>query len=399
VCNSASNASRFVGQIRAHCESNEVLLGLYPGLGQPATGQWSNEAFTISGRTKPFKEPSVSGKGAGSSVVSGHYTKVICDDLIDIDDVTTEDQLRKKIEWFDNALLPCCDDQIHIRGTRWHMADLYGIVLERNKRSNAFSVRIDKALYGSAGSYTVLWPDGPANNCSVDALLNLKLENPQAFALQRQNEPCAGPLAKFRQEWFRYDTHRPNPRKIYFQGVDFSAFGEKKTSDWFVIATIGLLDTVVTVEDVYRVHQPTFREQAQAILAQIDKWKPLACGLESVQYQKAMYQVLSDVGPKYASVLRQIKCDRDKVVRSIRLSNAYEAGRVIHPSAESAPWLADLELELMQFPLGEHDDQVDALAHAANLAFDMEKEVMEVAKVKDDGIEAFVFANAAEFVF
>ena len=37
-----------------------------------------------------------------------------------------------------------------------------------------------------------------------------------------------------------------------------------------------------------------------------------------------------------------------------------EAGELILP--ENAPWLAEFERELLAFPGGRHDDQVDALA-------------------------------------
>jgi predicted phage terminase large subunit-like protein len=39
-----------------------------------------------------------------------------------------------------------------------------------------------------------------------------------------------------------------------------------------------------------------------------------------------------------------------------------EAGMVFFP--REAIWFSDLEKELLQFPNGEHDDQVDSLAYA-----------------------------------
>lgn len=38
----------------------------------------------------------------------------------------------------------------------------------------------------------------------------------------------------------------------------------------------------------------------------------------------------------------------------------FEAAKVLFP--KDAPWLADLLSELLAFPFGKHDDQVDALA-------------------------------------
>jgi predicted phage terminase large subunit-like protein len=41
-----------------------------------------------------------------------------------------------------------------------------------------------------------------------------------------------------------------------------------------------------------------------------------------------------------------------------------EAGQVFFPSR--APWLACLEEELLTFPHGRHDDQVDSISQALN---------------------------------
>jgi hypothetical protein len=57
--------------------------------------------------------------------------------------------------------------------------------------------------------------------------------------------------------------------------------------------------------------------------------------------------------------------DRDKVTRARPLAARYEAGKVFH--LRSAPGLADYEDELIAFPNGAHDDQVDAAVYGAAL--------------------------------
>jgi hypothetical protein len=49
----------------------------------------------------------------------------------------------------------------------------------------------------------------------------------------------------------------------------------------------------------------------------------------------------------------------DKVTRMSRQQGRFEAGRILLPN--EAPWLADFESELLAFPYGRYDDQVDAL--------------------------------------
>jgi predicted phage terminase large subunit-like protein len=53
------------------------------------------------------------------------------------------------------------------------------------------------------------------------------------------------------------------------------------------------------------------------------------------------------------------KPEADKVTRMSRQQGRFEAGRILLPN--DALWLADFENELLAFPSGRYDDQVDAL--------------------------------------
>ena len=69
----------------------------------------------------------------------------------------------------------------------------------------------------------------------------------------------------------------------------------------------------------------------------------------------------------------------DKVMRLAAVSPLIEAGVVLFP--DSAPWLDDLIMELLQFPNGSHDDQVDSLSQFLNY--------MEERKIPDMAIYDF----------
>ena len=55
-----------------------------------------------------------------------------------------------------------------------------------------------------------------------------------------------------------------------------------------------------------------------------------------------------------------IEPDGDKITRMSNQSAHIEAGRVILP--EAAPWLDDFKAEILAFPNGRFDDQVDSLS-------------------------------------
>jgi predicted phage terminase large subunit-like protein len=61
--------------------------------------------------------------------------------------------------------------------------------------------------------------------------------------------------------------------------------------------------------------------------------------------------------------VKELTADRDKLSRSLPLQARMEAGQVWLPT--DAQWLGELERELLAFPNGRHDDQVDTLAYAA----------------------------------
>jgi predicted phage terminase large subunit-like protein len=54
------------------------------------------------------------------------------------------------------------------------------------------------------------------------------------------------------------------------------------------------------------------------------------------------------------------KPDRDKRARLIAQTDLFAGGSVLFP--KNAPWLETLEAELLAFPGGRNDDQVDALS-------------------------------------
>jgi len=80
-------------------------------------------------------------------------------------------------------------------------------------------------------------------------------------------------------------------------------------------------------------------------------------GIEQVQYQAAVVQELLR---RTKLPIRGIRPDRDKVTRFAPLESRYEQSQVMH--CQGLP--AYFEDELLSFPVGRHDDVVDALAYA-----------------------------------
>ena len=74
--------------------------------------------------------------------------------------------------------------------------------------------------------------------------------------------------------------------------------------------------------------------------------------------------VLQDVRREGALPLIAVQPKGDKLVRVARITPMLESGLVALP--RFAPWLAAFEAEVVGFPNGAHDDQVDALSQYLN---------------------------------
>jgi predicted phage terminase large subunit-like protein len=84
------------------------------------------------------------------------------------------------------------------------------------------------------------------------------------------------------------------------------------------------------------------------------KWLPSAVLIEDKASGQSLIQELQR--DTRLPVLA-VKVDKDKVSRAYAITPTCEAGRVYLP--ERAAWLEDFLDELMMFPSGPHDDQVD----------------------------------------
>jgi len=135
------------------------------------------------------------------------------------------------------------------------------------------------------------------------------------------------------------------------------AVSTKETADYTVICTATISkDNDIFVEDVIRdrIEAPDLIPVLQNIY---DNYKPSFIGIEKTGYQLAMVQLARRSGLP----IKELRADRDKVARAYPLSAKMEAGKIYFPRQKV--WYANLERELLQFPAGEHDDQVDALAY------------------------------------
>lgn len=139
-------------------------------------------------------------------------------------------------------------------------------------------------------------------------------------------------------------------------GVDL-AISEAQGADYTAVAVM----TRDSAGHVWLLHVERLRtgfhgaiERIKALAAQ---WRPRSIAIESVQYQAAAVQELLRTTTLPVVGVRP---DRDKVARFQPLAARYEQG-LIHHAPDLPP---EFERELLSFPVGTHDDMVDACVYA-----------------------------------
>ena len=166
--------------------------------------------------------------------------------------------------------------------------------------------------------------------------------------------------ARVQRAWLRPAVPPPRASLDVVLGVDL-AISTKTSADWTACVALGRLKTggadgELYVLDAQRVRAP-FHQVLEFIKTMAAKWSPRSVAVEVVAYQLAAVQELLRTT---TLPIREVHPSKDKVSRFQGLEARYERGLVRH-----APGLSDdFERELLGFPVGEHDDQVDALSCA-----------------------------------
>lgn len=160
--------------------------------------------------------------------------------------------------------------------------------------------------------------------------------------------------ARVRREWIRTG---PIPENIPLSmGVDL-AISTKAESDYTSAVVMGHgPDGTIYIVDAARIRAP-FDGVLRFVENMAMKWNPKMIGIELVQYQAAVIQELLR---RTRLPVKGIRPDKDKVTRFGALEVRYEQGLIVH-SPKLPEWFTD---EVLSFPIGAHDDSVDAMAYA-----------------------------------
>jgi len=160
--------------------------------------------------------------------------------------------------------------------------------------------------------------------------------------------------------WFQVYSKLPLQYDSVVQSWDTASKGEQ-INDPSVCTTWYIINNTYYLVDVFR-GWLKYPELKHSVITLADKYEPDIILIEDKSSGMALIQDLK-VSEFYYSI-QPITPTADKVTRMSTASLAIEVGRVFLPT--NAEWLHDYEDELLSFPAGEHDDQVDSTSQFLN---------------------------------
>lgn len=352
---------------------SDAYKRLFPGVAiaadAKAAGKWNTtkggEVFAI---------------GVGGALAGRGAHLAIIDDPLSEQDIKAGNtaSLDTVYEWFRaglrTRLMP--GGKIAILHTRWHQRDLIGrLTKDATLNPDADQYEIfefpailevpnpaadpDAPEYDPEAPTTLqksLWPE----QWSLEHLLRTKASMPAwQWNAQYQQEPTAQEAAIIKRDNIRWWEKEDPPEVDYTVQAWDTALTTNERSDYSVCQTWGVWKTEDGVDNVILLNRVKgkyeFPELKRTALEQVKEWTPDTTIVEA----KASGQPLIDEMRRSGIFVQDYTPGKgqDKIARVNAISDMFTSGQVWFPETW---WASEVVEELLSFPNGEHDDDVDA---------------------------------------
>ncbi len=182
------------------------------------------------------------------------------------------------------------------------------------------------------------------------------------FAAQYQQAPVPPEGNLIRREWLRFYAQAPERRSGDTVLISWDTAMKTSASADYSVATVWLIrDEEHYLLDLVRARFD-FPDLLTAALALHRRWNPIATVVEDKNSGTSLIQAMRREGLSVLPFLPTVEKEARMHAQSVR----FATGTVSLPQA--AAWLEDLVEELLAFPGGRHDDQVDSVSQALEWA-------------------------------
>lgn len=202
---------------------------------------------------------------------------------------------------------------------------------------------------------------------TVPDLEKIRKRNASTFTALYQCRPRPEDGDIFKRQNFRYYTKLPD-KGFRFATVDL-AHSTKTRADYSVLMCF--FASAPPNPRLYVTHVFRAKIESGAHMAWLDdsidtierkEW-PSYIGIEDKTFGSTLLSTARVHGRFGKPQFRPLSADTDKITRSSTAVTLSTQGQLV--LLEGAPWLTDLEYELLAFDNGKHDDQVDTLSYGA----------------------------------
>jgi predicted phage terminase large subunit-like protein len=294
---------------------------------------------------------------------------IIIDDPLKAEEATSEAARKRVIDWYAGTLVSRLNDKetgaIVVVMQRLHEDDLAGhlVVQPGWEHLDLPAIAVDEAViplgYGKVMTRRVGDILHPKRE-SKDALDRIKAEiGSLMFSAQYQQRPVPLEGNIIRRQWFRsYDCLPEHPVGRIVQSWDI-AMMTGDANDYSVCTTWRIVKSDYYLIDVFRdrLQYPDLRRSVARLAT---KHAANTILIENAGPGMALLQDLGRDFPRGLTRPIGQKPEGSKTERMIAQSAKIEAGHVHLP--KTADWLDAFLLELLAFPSGRHDDQVDSVS-------------------------------------
>lgn len=263
--------------------------------------------------------------------------------------------------------------------TRWHDDDLSGRLLQAQKEDDGdeWEVVVYPAIANEDERYRKRGEALHPARYDTTSLARIRkaIGERDWYALYQQT-PVSDEGAYFQRPWIKYHQPEkiPNEELVYYTAWDL-AIGQKEHNDWTVGITVGIdREENLYVVDVQRGRWDGL-EIVEKIIDTWETWESENTGIEKGQIEMAIGALLEKrTGERKAWGLHVVPLKpgrRDKPARGRPIQGMMRQGRVSFPHPDQCAWTNALVQEMLRFPAGVNDDQVDALAWIGQMLMEM----------------------------
>jgi predicted phage terminase large subunit-like protein len=184
------------------------------------------------------------------------------------------------------------------------------------------------------------------------------------FSAQYQQSPIPVEGEVIKWGWFRFFDVEPScePSDRIVQSWD-TASKSGELNDYSACTTWLIKGDDYYLLDITR-KRMIYPDLRREIERQALRFRPQSILIEDKASGTALLQDLERARIPGIGAAIAIQPESDKLTRASAQSAVIEAGRVHLPS--SADWLGDLRSEVLSFPFGRHDDQIDSMTQFLN---------------------------------